>query len=77
MTKNIYVVSGPLSQLEKNTEWLDRDFIPDPTLVEVLMKYKEEELEPNNIEIFEIKGNCIIAEDGYYIAVYEDQIKAI
>ena len=48
----------------------------DPVLIRAINEFSNG-LKKNNIEIWEQHDNIIIAEDGYYLAIYPDRIKEI
>lgn len=73
MKDKIIIISCELKHA-KNHILVERN--DDPALIRAMNEFSKG-LKKNNIEIWEQHDNIIIAEDGYYLAIYPDRIKEV
>ena len=73
MKEKIIILSCELKN-KKDSILIEKN--DDPALIRAINEFSKA-LKKNNIEIWEQHDNIIIAEDGYYLAIYPDRIKEI
>jgi hypothetical protein len=73
MEKTTIIINTPLSSKKEN---VFKGANNDIDLVNAIDTFKEK-LKNNNIEVWEQKDNILVTENGYYLAVYPENINPI
>lgn len=71
--EDIYIVT---CKLDYSFDIILKSSSNDPQLVEKIILYSDE-LKKEGIEVFKQVNNILVAENGYYIAVFESDIEEI
>lgn len=71
--KRIVITKMPISTPKEDIAKIE---LTDSELHESI-SFKAKELESNNKEVFMIRNNVLVAEDGWYGAFFEDDLKPV